>query len=337
MNAPAEESGPRKGLRGEIIRSGVHGEYTITREAVEGMLEQIQASPKPVNIEHDPTVPPVGRMTNAKLIELPDGEVALETEMELFEGTVPAVFKAASELEREISELSPFETEEGPLEITTDSRSYEAADIEALRDIAAGAGGAEASDSAMRFSVTPDALLVIGLGSVGIAARWFLKGFFTKAGEGLGEEVGKDLARAYREFKDQALAMVERRQPADRPPITMFTLQLQSPNGNTVEVEGATRKVRGELEAFLDAGSQLLPIAEVYLRAAPQPDRVAKMHFAHTGKGWDYVYGLDVEAKPVMIIALSDQDYAAALARRRQSLPIGSVIGQFAFRPTRSP
>jgi hypothetical protein len=52
----------RKRLRGQIIRSGTHGEYTITREAVEGMLEQRQASPKPVNVEHDPTVPPVGRM-----------------------------------------------------------------------------------------------------------------------------------------------------------------------------------------------------------------------------------------------------------------------------------
>jgi hypothetical protein len=45
------------------------------------MLEQIKASPKPVNIEHDPTRPPVGWIVKPRLIELPDGEVALETEL----------------------------------------------------------------------------------------------------------------------------------------------------------------------------------------------------------------------------------------------------------------
>jgi hypothetical protein len=317
-DVPEEEgTSRRKGLRGQIIRSGVHGEYVITREAVEGMLEQLQASPKPVNVEHDPTVAPVGRMMNPKLVELPDGEVALETEMEIFEGTVPVVLKAAREFHEEMAELPPVQAEEGPLEITTDSRSYESTDIEALRNSAAKAGSADAFDNAMRFSAVPDALLLIGLGTPPIAAMWFLKGFFTKAGERLGEEVGKDLAIAYRDFKDQAVETVERRQPADRPPITMFTLQLQGPNGNTVEVEGSTREVRGGLEAFLDAGSDLLPIAEVYLRAAPDPDRLAKMHFAYTGEGWDYVYGLDDDAKPVMILALSDDDYAEALSKAK--------------------
>jgi hypothetical protein len=306
---------PPKRLRGQIIRSGVHGDYTVTREAVEGMLEQIQAAPKPVNIEHDPTVRPVGRIKNARLIELGDGEVALETEMELFDGEVSVLLKPVGELRREIAQLPPISAEDGPLEITTDPRSYTTPDVQALREIAARAGGAEAFDNAMRFSVTPDALLMIGLGTSGLAAMWFLKGFFTKAGEGLGEEVGKDLAGAYRDFKDQAVEMVERRDPADRPPITMFTFQLPRPDGELVEIEGSTRGVRDQLAAFLDAGSELLPIAQAYLASAPEPDRVAKMHFAHTGAGWAYVYGLDDEALPVMIVPISDEDYAGALAR----------------------
>ncbi len=85
-----EENDPPKRLRGQIIRSGVHGDYTITREAVEEMLEQIQAAPKPVNIEHDPTVPPVGRMTNPKLIELDDGEVAAPDRVAKMHLPIPA-------------------------------------------------------------------------------------------------------------------------------------------------------------------------------------------------------------------------------------------------------
>lgn len=310
-----EEKEPAEKSRGQIIRSGDHGGVIITREAVEGMLEQLEESPKPVYIEHDPTARPVGRMRNGRLIEVAGGEVALETELELFEDTVTAVMKPVGELREEIAALPPWPTEDGLLEITTDARSYSAADAEALREIAAAAGEAEASDNAMRFSELPDPLLIIGLGSAATAARWFFKGFFTKAGEGLGEEVGKDLAEAYRKFKKQSGEMVSRRRPADRPPITLITFDIGRPGGGSVEIEGSSRAVGAELGRFFDADSQLLPIATVYLRAAPEPGRVAKMHFAYAGSGWDYVYGLDDQALPLLIVALSDSDYAEALAR----------------------
>jgi hypothetical protein len=308
-----ETQGGIKKLRGQIIRSGTHGEYTITREAVEGMLEQMEASPKPVNVEHDPTRPPVGRIVKPRLVELPDGEVALETETELFDEAVPAILKSARALEEEVARLPGFRIGEGPLGLTVDPRSYRQEDIEAIRESATGTGEIEVFDNALRFSVLPDALLVIGLGTPTVAAWWFSKGFFTKLGEMLGEAVGEEMASNYRAFKVKTLEAVERRKPRDRPPITMFTLQIPRLDGGVIEVEGSTRGLKGELEAFLDAGSQLLPIAEVYARAAAEPERLAKMHFAHTEKGWKFVYGLDVESLPVMIIALSEDDYAKAL------------------------
>lgn len=308
-----ETQGGVKRLRGQIIRSGTHGEYTITREAVEGMLEQIEASPKPVNIEHDPTRPPVGRIVKPRLIELPDGEVALETETELFDEAVSAVLRSASGLEEEVARLPGLQIGEGPLGLTVDPRSYRQEDIEAIRESATGAGEIEVFDNAMRFSVLPDALLVIGLGTPTVAAWWFSKGFFTKLGEMFGEAVGEEMASSYRAFKAKTVEAVERREPRDRLPITMFTLQIPRSNGGVIEVEGSTRGLKGELEAFLDAGSQLLPIAEVYARATVEPDRLAKMHFAHTERGWKFVYGLDVDALPVMVIALSEEDYAKAL------------------------
>lgn len=189
------------------------------------------------------------------------------------------------------------------------------ADTEALRRIAAEAGTAEAADDAMRFSVTLDALLVFGLGSSAPAAWWFSKGFFTKLGEKLADEVGDEMVSAWCRFRDRAIKTVERREPADRPPITLLTFELPRPGGGVVAVEGSTRSVGEELRAFLDAGSKLLPIAQVHLEAAPEPRGLAKMHFAHTKEGWRYVYGLDDEALPVMIVVLSEADYAEALTR----------------------
>jgi len=313
-----ERRGPRKRLRGQIIRSGTHGEYTITREAVEGMLEQLQDSPKPVNLEHDPTIPPVGRVLGGALVDLPDGEVALETEMEIFDGTIPAVLHPAQLLDEKLSELTPVSVEEGVLELTTDARSYKHGDIEALQQLAGEVGEVKAFDGAVRFSVLPDALLVLALGMPSAAAAWFMKGFFTKAGEEVGKEVGADLAGIYKRFKESLVEMVgQRRQPSDRPPITMFSLHLERPDGGKVEVEGSTRAEGKGLEAFLDAGAELLPIAEAYLRIAPDSNRLAKMHFAFSDDAWIYRYGLDDDAEPVMIVVLSESAFADALEKAR--------------------
>lgn len=59
----------------------------------------------PIGIEHDPTQAPVGRVVGAHLIELEDGEVAVETEDEMFTGTIPAALYPISQIEAAKSEL----------------------------------------------------------------------------------------------------------------------------------------------------------------------------------------------------------------------------------------
>jgi hypothetical protein len=307
----------RRLVGGQVIRSGNHGGYVITREAVEGMREQLNEKPVPVNIEHDPTQLPVGRVMGGRLVELADGEVALETEMELFEGSVEASLHATSEIEGVLRILPEIRPCEGPLALQIDERSYSAEDLDALVNVASRVGRASAAADALRFSSLPDALLVFALGSGASATWWFSKGFFTKLGEGaggeLGTEIGRDLVTAYRAFKAKVREAISRRTPADRPPLTMLTLQIDRPGAGIVEVEGSTRSEGAALDDFLDAGEELLAIARAYVDIAAAPSRVAKLHFAYEDDVWRLRYGLDDDALPVMIVVLSDERYQELL------------------------
>jgi hypothetical protein len=307
---------------GQMVASGDHGDVIVSREFVESVVEQLQASPKPVGIEHNPTNPPVGRLVGGRLVELPDGEVAAESVIEVYDETQTVVLHSHEEFVEACRALPGLIPEDGPLRISIDKRSYDRSDIETLLEEARSIGQAESGAEALRFSQLPDPLLIIALGAPATAGFWFAKGFFTKIGEVFGREVGEDLLRAYAAFKARLRTVItERRNPIDRPPITMFQLLLERRDGEMIEVEGSTRADGEELESFLDSGSDLLPVALAYLALAAEPDQLRKMHFRHTKSGWQFAYGLDDEAEPVMIVVLSEEAYAQALEEAKRNTP----------------
>jgi hypothetical protein len=57
----------------------------LTLTALEGMAEQIEQEYLPLFHEHDPRIPPHGRVISAKIEELEDGEYALKCQIQLFE------------------------------------------------------------------------------------------------------------------------------------------------------------------------------------------------------------------------------------------------------------
>jgi hypothetical protein len=313
---PSPESRAR--YRGLIFRSGQHGQYVITREAVEGMLEQLQAQPVPMNVEHDPTRVPVGRVIGGRLRELEDGEIGLEADMELFDSSTSALILPARDFGKALQSLAPIAPEPDSLELAFDDRSYAAADVAGLQDIASEVGDAVSSPPLARFSQLPDALLIIALGTPTAAAWWFMRGFFTKAGEAagtkVGEALGDDAVSAYRAFKRHVREMVStRRTPADTPPITMLTLVIPRQHGGVVAVEGSTRADDEALDHFLDAGDELLAIALTHAALVSHPDRLATLHFTYSSRGWQFAYGLDDAAELVMLAFLPDDEYDRAL------------------------
>lgn len=62
----------------------VHGDR-MTLEALHDMAKQINEHYIPMTVEHDPRLPPIGRIVSATVVPLDDGEFALETESEIWD------------------------------------------------------------------------------------------------------------------------------------------------------------------------------------------------------------------------------------------------------------
>ncbi|MFZ1926248.1 MAG: hypothetical protein WAU42_08915 [Solirubrobacteraceae bacterium] len=227
-------------------------------------MRQLTERALPVGVEHDPTVPPVGRMLDGRLVETDDGELAMEATMEVrARPGIPAVFRPASDFYQVAHELPRITAQRGELAFDIDRRSYQASDLESLRAIAGEIGDASSSTNALRFSQVPDALLMIELGGGGGALWWFSKGFFTRLGEHLADKFEAEALAAYCAFKDKLKDVLTRRTPADRPPITVMTIEIRGEGGQAVLVEGSSRADGDVIEDFLDAGEDLLLLGRV--------------------------------------------------------------------------
>ena len=83
-------------------RVDLHGER-FPLEALESMRDHIRSSYLPFIYNHDPRSPPFGRVIDAEIVTLEDGEFALEAEVELFEeGPLPPLVGDRSVASREL-------------------------------------------------------------------------------------------------------------------------------------------------------------------------------------------------------------------------------------------
>ena len=68
-----------KTLTARVVTTHVdrHGDV-VTLAALEDMVEQVKAAYIPMFIEHDPRIPPQGRVTSAEITPRGDGEFAID-------------------------------------------------------------------------------------------------------------------------------------------------------------------------------------------------------------------------------------------------------------------
>ena len=160
-------------MKKEVIASTTHVDRDgdkMTLDALVGNIEQIRSHFIPVMVEHDPRIPPLGRIDSACIEFLDDGEYALKTTLEIFDEETLLQPSEKREMILEYNNILP-----GKIQIDYD-RSYKTQKGK-IDDIVKIVGGK--CSLHLRKSMDPISILTI----VGVfAVSQISSGFFKKIG-----------------------------------------------------------------------------------------------------------------------------------------------------------
>lgn len=202
-------------LQGTLITTHVdrHGDRMML-SALESALAHISRTFVPVGVEHDPRIPPQGRIVRAWIRELGDGEFALDGEFEMFEENerVP--------LGQEGRELPIRRFSHGQLAVEFDRQLRSELDQEEIKELAKLLG--VSPEEEIKKSLDPLAVLTLGGAFVlgGIAG-----GFLNRVGED-----------AYEAFKSRLKKLFERRRSGPQETLLRLVFVVQH-DGRDVEIE----------------------------------------------------------------------------------------------------
>lgn len=232
----------------------------MTKEALEGMVEQISNKSIPLNWEHNPLLPPIGRVVSALVEPTKDGEYALVGTIEVFDlSSFPTILESGLKTPATISEkISASYPTLGNLDIELqyDPRNYPE---ETIKTFCLSISGIKIRERQMvRKSVEPTP--VIWLTLLAPAVYFFSKGFFTR----LGERSADEFISYYKNFRSRLIGLIKSRRKS-KPTILVLSLQY-----NDTKIEGAIQsKDRGTLENALDRLSDLFAISKAFVELNP--------------------------------------------------------------------
>ena len=233
----------------------------MTKEALEDAATQISNNSIPVNWEHNPILPPVGRVTSASVERTKDGEYALVGLVEVFD---LSSYSTILESGLEIPSTIPDTLDESlpasgslDLELEYDPRNYPE---EVIKTFCSNASGINVIDKQIiRKSVEPTSVILIAL--LGSAAYFFSKGFFTQ----LGKRSADEFISLYANFKTKLISLIKSRRRA-KPTILILKYQ----HGQT-KIEGAIQSEDDhDLENALDGFSELIAISKRFIELNPK-------------------------------------------------------------------
>ena len=140
-------------------------------EALNDFVDLVNHQYTPIGIEHDPRIPPIGRVISAQIEKLPDGEFAVDGIAEMFEEGQEIEFKNDG---REI----PADITSESITISPDRSYLEPDDKKLLLEVKDLVNGE--IKPALKKSVEPISVLIIAASFI---AGGIAQGFFGKIGE----------------------------------------------------------------------------------------------------------------------------------------------------------
>ena len=208
----------------------------LTLTALGSMREHARNSFLPCTVNHDPRTAPIGRVIDAEITDLPDGEYALEAEIEVFES----------------GQLPPFRTDRsmhlrelpGDSLVLTIDRSFSRSEYQDAVGAIAEEFGTPVQFEAKK-ALEPIAVFTISVGGLAVAS--FTKAFFSRLGEHAADLVRRKLKEIF-----------SSRQKCDEPSLLRFEFEF--------EHEGVSRRAEviltgpsGEdIDSFLKDGLERL-------------------------------------------------------------------------------
>jgi hypothetical protein len=210
----------------QIVLSSTHVDshgMMMTKEALENAAKTINSDRNPrIGLEHDMSFPPLGRITDASVVQGKDGAYYLVAYREYFDNRKETVLEDGTILYKESFEkgAKPF-VEAKPehkeiIEIHTDPENFE--NIESLneffKELKVESDIDFSKQMLLRKSIISDPELVIKLSSIIAISIGIIA---TKIPEKVGEAIGEDVAKFYKLLRTSVLGMVKRAIPKLRP------------------------------------------------------------------------------------------------------------------------
>ena len=207
----------------------------MSAEALNDFVNLVNQQYTPVGVEHDPRIPPIGRVISAQIEELPDGEFAVDGIAEIYETGQEIEFRDDG---REI----PIELPSEGIKISPDRSYLQPNDKELLIELESLVNGEIKPQ--LKKSVDPISILII---AASFAAGGIAQGFLGKIGEDVWEKL---------KFKINELVNSKPRVDKDRLLVFEFTVDLEN---NPLCLETIlTNPSESDIRKFLDEGLEQL-------------------------------------------------------------------------------
>lgn len=246
----------------------------LSHEALESMQSHIRSSYLPFIFNHDPRCPPLGRVTDAEIVTLADGEHALEADVEVFEqGPLPRLTGKRS--------LSLRELPNDTLLLTID-RSFSRSEFEgAIAKLADLFGGRPQFEG--KKALEPIAVLIISAGGLALGA--FATSFFSRLGANAADALTARLQEIFSKKRAEEVSLLR------------FELEFEYA-GECVRAEVIlTGPTDAEIDQFLSQG--LCQLDKVLPTCLGQVDGLVRYVFEYSNGDLSLSFAVRRDAVPI--------------------------------------
>jgi hypothetical protein len=251
----------------------------LTLECLESMVEQVNRQYIPLTWNHDPRAVPLGRSIRSRLVELPDGEFAVETISEFWEAGDDPPFVDDGR------QMPIYVPAQDHLEIVFDLSYDNPSDLVCLQDVCDSTGATLSFTG--KKAQEPLSILILATTAVlgGIAG-----GFLSKIGED-----------AWDLFRKKLSDLLERKRKQGKEHLLQFVICVRE-DDRTLNVETIlTNPGVEDIDRFMEEGLEYLEMmAPEYFASSPHLIRVVHEFGDGTMR---LIYGVRKDAVPVLPVS----------------------------------